>query len=1067
MSPRMKRMSCSSCRFRLMQTLAKRRFNSRHWTANLVIWGLLPMLGGVAAWQVYEKVLHAAPVTAEESGLARLLGTLPSGMEIQMPNTGGIWLDGRNSVEWVMLGEKQIGRSEEVDLCDQRTLSNEAPERMYPILVRAGWPEIVAAQGAGRKLRNPMVVPAEMGQGFPSLNVSGAAFPLGTGQPLRLEPIGTERGWRLLSDVPSIPGRASREITREAWLLWQPPVESKVGGGPRRYAHALRLQRADSQSCAAGVLRFSLYSATPARLARDAQVTAVVFPPLGGALETRLPPGTHRVPEHAAVPVEDRALFEAALSRGLIRVAADGRVVIAPVDLPQAMRAGAGPAEWSDVRLDEAGRDLLKRLYTKADGHYVREQIRRYNDFSHWAAIRLGMDEQETSIGLSGGRDLRVRVDDLAAPIAHGLPAVATRMFDAPPNGWGPWLRVATWPANGAKPARVSFSFTPKADKQSLLVLVLGRFESAQGVLNAEASDACFGPACAARDMLTRVKLNGLRAGVPITLTLRPDARFAMLARSHAEFNRVRVMDGRARWMSPSRAVSKPVNLANVVLFDRVGTVLFQDGKPTDAAREANLTALVGLSAGDDQAVAGVLGRLGAHGRHNVSARLSIDLNMQRLAQQVVACVGHAGRIWDATRGACTDAPLDSKEDAAPGAGRRAGLLILDATSGEILAAAGTPGIPERARTDELLNFDRFHPSASSLRLWNWQQDGGLDWAPGSTFKLVSALGLEMAAKNSPMLDALLEGRGVADIDALASGDGFAYSMKAACYPAPCGGAGPRVMNYRGHRPIDHVRANRFGLREALSNSLNTWFAWLAERGDATLSGLASGGQPDTHALGGMALDGQRPIFAMAHSLGFGQALPLDGGLLPADFRWREWDAMRVTPSRFDPIRDRHNVRQQAIGLRAQVTPLQMALVAATLAEGRIIMPKLLIDLDGKAAGKSNSKPLGFRLDRIRDGMAEVVQTGTAASAFSKPGLDGIREGVRGKTGTAPAPYLGMNTAWFVGSIEPGTFPGEQRQLAFAAWVSRTQLTGGAHAAPMLSGWMESRMLAAKNQGGR
>ena len=42
----------------------------------------------------------------------------------------------------------------------------------------------------------------------------------------------------------------------------------------------------------------------------------------------------------------------------------------------------------------------------------------------------------------------------------------------------------------------------------------------------------------------------------------------------------------------------------------------------------------------------------------------------------------------------------------------------------------------------------------------------------------------------------------------------------------------------------------------------------------------------------------------------------------------------RATPSLLDPIQTRHEVRQMAIGLRMQATPLQMALVAAAVDGG-------------------------------------------------------------------------------------------------------------------------------------
>src|SRR5205085_10040192 len=132
--------------------------------------------------------------------------------------------------------------------------------------------------------------------------------------------------------------------------------------------------------------------------------------------------------------------------------------------------------------------------------------------------------------------------------------------------------------------------------------------------------------------------------------------------------------------------------------------------------------------------------------------------------------------------------------------------------------------------------------------------------------------------------------------------------------------------------------------------SLNTWFAWTAELSDRTLFGGPEGGVPDLQALQPDALDGLRPIAAMASRLGFGHPLRLDGGLLPLDYRWSAWNALQATPAHIDPIHSRHELRQMAIGFRMQATPLQMALAAGAVGQGRIVVPRLLSELDARAA---------------------------------------------------------------------------------------------------------------------
>jgi cell division protein FtsI/penicillin-binding protein 2 len=145
-----------------------------------------------------------------------------------------------------------------------------------------------------------------------------------------------------------------------------------------------------------------------------------------------------------------------------------------------------------------------------------------------------------------------------------------------------------------------------------------------------------------------------------------------------------------------------------------------------------------------------------------------------------------------------------------------------------------------------------------------------------------------------------------------------------------------------------------------------------------------------------------------------------------------------------------------AIGLRMQATPLQMALAAGAIGQGRVIVPRLLYQLDGRTAAPDAGGPLGVRLDRIRAGMKGVVDRGTAASAFRGTRFDHIRAGLYGKTGTSLTGETDqkgreLSTVWFVGWLEPGSVPGQSHRLAFAAFASRSEGTGGEHAAPVIA----------------
>ena len=366
-------------------------------------------------------------------------------------------------------------------------------------------------------------------------------------------------------------------------------------------------------------------------------------------------------------------------------------------------------------------------------------------------------------------------------------------------------------------------------------------------------------------------------------------------------------------------------------------------------------------------------------------------------------------------------------------------------------------GVAPATPWSELRDFDRVDPARSPLRQAALQHDGGSERSPGSTFKIVSALGLELAARRDPDLDALLGGQPLDRIDALARERGFAFRSGAATYPAT--GKGARITNFRDGTLERRAQDGKLGLEQALAYSLNTWFAWAAELGDASLFGKPAGGVPSLRAIDPEALAGVRPIVDMARRLGFEQPLALDGGLLPAAYDWRNWDALQASRAGIDPIGARHELRQMAIGLRMQATPLHMAMVAGAVGEGRAIAPRLLLSLNGRDAPAMAGASLGVRLDRVRAGLKGVVMHGTAASAFRAPEFDGLRGGLYGKTGTAPSGPDGQATVWFTGWLEPGSIPGSTRRVAFAAFVSRSEATGGEHAAPVVAGLLRSMLL--------
>ena len=994
---------------------------------------LLVAAGGAWVIATHARWLAEAGVDAPASRLAVLQPLLP-GASFEIPAAPGAYLEAHGATTLLILSGMRAEPARRIDLCAQ--MADPASGRLLPI--RAGWRfDELAGGAAGRSL---MLASAPM----PHLEIGGAA-----GAPLSLrwqgdaQWIGDAGGGRPVSGAD---GRTL--LYRQGWMLWQDG--------------ALRVLRRDSAACPrAGELVLQLYRPGPAAAPAAALVAA--YPAIGEPAELRLAAGRYQVPAVAPVRLEDQQLFEQLREHGLVRLGRSGLAELAPPDL--AGWRAAGPTPWDAARLDEAGQHLLQRLYTHADGEFVREQLRIFNGERRLLAWRV------RAADLRPGLDApwEAEAGGVPAPLADDVPAAAVRLFARLPQGWAPWHRVAAWPAGGAAAVPVAVPAdaqaavqadlqagarsaaqgadaarlrlplaTPARAGDSLQLMLAGRLLGVRGArLAGPPLPSCAGRACATADQVQVIDLQLEPGARELAIEAAPLGMDALVTPGDARYRHLTVRSGQLAWQAlPANAAHAAAPaLAEVRLSDRKGALLWHDGAPTEAARAAGLATMLGVHADQASGVAGMLGRLPG-GRHD--ARLTLDLGLQAAAQGALDCIGMRRGQWDGR--ACSGG-------AGAPEGRQAGLVLLDLETGDILAAAGAgTGKIDGAAWREVRDFDRIDPAASPLRLPTFQHDGGAQRSPGSTFKIVSALGLELAAQRDPRLNALLDGMPLPAINGLARERGFDFRTEAPAYPA---NGRARITNFRDQGLDRRAQDGRLGLAQALTYSLNTWFAWTGELSDRSLFGAAEGGLPDVQPLAADGLDAVRPIVAMARRLGFGQALRLDGGLLPADYAWSAWDALQATPAGIDPVHTRHELRQMAIGLRMQATPLQMALAAGAVGQGGTVTPRLLSRLDNRAAADVAPRPLGVRLDRIRAGMKGVVDSGTAAGAFRDPALLAARRGLFGKTGTAPTGDGERATVWFTGWLEPGSLPGQAHRLAIAVFVSQSGETGGGRAAPV------------------
>ncbi|MEP6909762.1 MAG: penicillin-binding protein 2 [Actinomycetota bacterium] len=139
---------------------------------------------------------------------------------------------------------------------------------------------------------------------------------------------------------------------------------------------------------------------------------------------------------------------------------------------------------------------------------------------------------------------------------------------------------------------------------------------------------------------------------------------------------------------------------------------------------------------------------------------------------------------------------------------------------------------------------------------------------------------------------------------------------------------------------------------------------------------------------------------------------------------------------------------------RLQVTPIQMAMVAATVANGGLLMRPYVVESvvapDGSTVTKTKPDSLGRAISEntatdVAGMMEQVVRGGTGTAAQ----ISGVR--VAGKTGTAETGANHVNTTWFICFA-----PIDNPKVAVAVVLERQSATGGTTAAPIAKQIMEA-----------
>jgi peptidoglycan glycosyltransferase len=288
--------------------------------------------------------------------------------------------------------------------------------------------------------------------------------------------------------------------------------------------------------------------------------------------------------------------------------------------------------------------------------------------------------------------------------------------------------------------------------------------------------------------------------------------------------------------------------------------------------------------------------------------------------------------------------------------GRKGAVVVLDRRTGAVLVMVSTPSYDPNG-LDNGDTFKKLSTDEQNSPLINRATQSG--YPPGSTMKVVTAAAALDTGRYTP--------------DSQVSG--------------------------RNGKPISGVPLNNFGgedfgnitLTDALTHSVNTVWAEVGE---------------DL---------GKRTMGKYMTRFGFYKPPPID---LPADQLFASGERSRGRL--LGPNSRRIDVGRMAIGQdKLLVTPLQMATVAATIANGGVRMEphitQKIVDPDGRTQDEIESRRAARVMSpdaarKLTEMMKNVVKEGTGTAAA----LEGVD--LAGKTGTAEIDVARqINDPWFIG----------------------------------------------------
>jgi len=332
--------------------------------------------------------------------------------------------------------------------------------------------------------------------------------------------------------------------------------------------------------------------------------------------------------------------------------------------------------------------------------------------------------------------------------------------------------------------------------------------------------------------------------------------------------------------------------------------------------------------------------------------------------------------------------------------GDRGSVVMLDPRSGDVLAMVSSPTFDASKVANPVTSKSAFNALQADPNLPLFPRATQGQYVPGSIFKIVTSLaGLGSGAIS---VSTTFPQQGKSEKTGLLV-DGF------------------RVRD--GHHPA--TGSKNLSYDEAIEVSCNIWFA---------LAGLKTGGEQ---------------LSQTASAIGFGAALPFDLPTMPS----------QVTGgggSFGGGFKDAVELANAAYGQgETLVTPLQMALVAATVANGGVLMTPRLVLSATNSAGTTTFSPNVIRrvasaqvASEITTAMVQAV-SGSLGEQFTS-GAQVSRLQVAGKSGTAELDPGSNPHSWFIAFA-----PAQNPQVAIAVIVENGG-HGSARAAPIAGAMLRS-----------